>query len=54
MKYEVIKKFYYIMERKYFEVGDVVEIPNKYLNVFRPYLKEVKKKPAKRKKTGGD
>lgn len=54
MKQEVIKRFYYVMENRYLEVGEVVEIPNKYLNVFRPYLQEVKKKPGKKKKTGGD
>ena len=42
------------MERKYFEVGEIAEIPSKYLNIFMPYLKEIKKKPGKKKKTGGD
>lgn len=54
MKCEVTKRVYYIMENRYLEVGEVIEIPNKYLSIFKPYIKEFKKKPVKRKKTGGD
>jgi hypothetical protein len=43
MKYKAIKKFYDPIGQKRVAAGEIVEIPEKYLEAYAPYIQDIEK-----------